>query len=222
METKTTADVDVIQFKPLTEGLGLNHFADGLPYSPSQSPQKMRRAIRQTTATPVMPPMPTAQTERKVLEEIQNVILQETEATVSDYAMPAGALRRSFAYLTDAAVVQFLYWIIVSTGFTLNDLNLKTLLFSRTAYQLVGPLFLLNLVFYFGYFLIQEVTWKTSLGKILFGIKLESRSAFAGICRVFCFLFSFLPLGLGLVWYFFDPRKRCWHDVVTNTDVVVG
>jgi uncharacterized RDD family membrane protein YckC len=40
------------------------------------------------------------------------------------------------------------------------------------------------------------------------------------IGRYFAYIISALPLGLGLVWVAFDPRKQGWHDKLARTVVV--
>ncbi|MGV1100252.1 RDD family protein [Thiovibrio sp. JS02] len=40
------------------------------------------------------------------------------------------------------------------------------------------------------------------------------------VIRYFAYLISTLPLGLGLLWVAFDPRKQSWHDKLAHTVVI--
>lgn len=40
------------------------------------------------------------------------------------------------------------------------------------------------------------------------------------VVRYFGYLVSMLPLGLGLLWVAFDPRRQAWHDKLARTVVV--
>ena len=61
----------------------------------------------------------------------------------------------------------------------------------------------------------QEVLFKTTIGKRLFGLRLRgsTRSIFA---RSLLFIPSFVLGGAGLLWALIDGDKRCWHDAATG------
>ena len=40
------------------------------------------------------------------------------------------------------------------------------------------------------------------------------------IGRYFGYIVSAIPLGLGVLWVFFDPKKQSWHDKLSGTVVV--
>jgi uncharacterized RDD family membrane protein YckC len=40
------------------------------------------------------------------------------------------------------------------------------------------------------------------------------------VIRYLCYYLSILPLGLGLLWVGWDPRKQGWHDKIARTVVV--
>jgi hypothetical protein len=250
MEIKPSKS-DTISFKPLTEGLGLNHFTDGMPYSPAPEAARARTALKgQRPATP--PPRATIPSVNDLFAAIPAVssavasaaataslpataawgplakaapaaILATTAAVeAAAPAVPATAWRRLGAFALDVVASVGLALLVAATGFRINGFDLFALLQSRAGLAFITPMMLFVTVFSCGYFLLQEVTWRRTLGKALFGIRLESPSAFAVLGRAFCFPFAVLPLGIGLIWFAFDARKRCWHDAVTETDVVLG
>lgn len=193
-----------IQFRPLTEGLGLNHFADGLPYT---SNQKMRR--------PVNVPFQYPQT-----KEVAPPVVKEKSFSTTQLPVVAGAIRRSLAFILDVTIGGGIFLGILWSALRFNGFQIQDL-FERRSLSLFGePILLLYVVINIGYFLIQEITWSRTVGKAVLGIKIQSPSGFSILARSICFVFSFIPLGIGLTWCFFDHRKRCWHDLVTNSEVV--
>ena len=246
---------ETVTFRPLTEGLGLDHFVDGMPYSPAPEAARARTALKTHRPTPP-PPLATISTVNDLFAKMSvspvvasaaaaaaAVALPATAAwgplakgtpsataatsaslerlTVAP-AVPAGALRRMSAFIVDVIAAVSLSLLITAMAFRMNGFDLFELMSGRAAAQILLPLTLFVTVFSCGYFILQEVTWRRTLGKALFGIRLESPSAFAVLARAFCFPFAVLPMGIGLIWFAFDARKRCWHDAVTETDVVIG
>ena len=61
----------------------------------------------------------------------------------------------------------------------------------------------------------QEVIFKTTIGKRLFGLHLNG-SGSALFLRAFFFLPSAGFSMLGVLWALFDSRRRCWHDHVVD------
>ena len=61
----------------------------------------------------------------------------------------------------------------------------------------------------------QEVIFKTTMAKRLFGLRLHG-GAVPLFLRSFFFLPSLGVCGLGVVWAIFDSRRRCWHDHVVD------
>ena len=63
-------------------------------------------------------------------------------------------------------------------------------------------------------------------GKMLIGAEVvdsdtgEAITVGQSVIRYLGYFVSSLPLGLGLVWVAFDPRKQGWHDKMANTVVV--
>lgn len=205
------------KFKPITQGLGLNHFADGMPYqthkkfkTPTIQPKRMVQFnFPETQKIQIQPKYELPKVEKNKVEvaEVQPV-------------KPAGFLIRTASYLVDLGITLVLFWGIVIGSFSLAGIKLDELLSQRSPLQVLWPLVLLYLVIYLAYFLIQETTWRKSIGKYIMGLQIASPSGMSAGARTLCFLLSFIPFGLGLFWQFFDVKKRCWHDVVTESQVV--
>lgn len=222
---------DGIRFKPLTEGLGINHFADGLPYSPASKSLKNQRPTRAAAGTP--PPvmratMPNGDFDlARLTSAVEAAVAAregaaDAEASAHSVPLPAGWGRRSLAFAADMLLLSVLFGTIILSAFRFNGFDFPAIIAGPQAAQILLPLGLFYVVFYFGYFLVQEVSWGRTVGKALFGARIQYRSPLAALGRAFCFPVSTLPLGIGLLWYFFDARRRCWHDVICDTDVVVG
>ncbi len=211
--SSTKENSNVPKFKPITQGLGLNHFADGLPY---QTSKKFK--------TPTIQPKRMVQFNFPVQKQIQNQVkvqeqkLQETSSQTT--VESAGFFLKSTSYLIDVGVTLFLFWMIVFGSFAITGISTEEILSSRSPIQVLWPLVLLYVVVYLSYFLIQETTWRKTIGKAIMGLQIKSPSGFSAGARTFCFLLSFIPFGLGLFWQFFDGKKRCWHDLVTESQVV--
>jgi uncharacterized RDD family membrane protein YckC len=209
METKSKNPAP-LRFKPLTEGLGLNHFADGLPYTPS---------------TPTKKPLVQFQYPADRLRAQQATgVTEEAEPEVVEEPVPASAARRIAAYAVDFAITILLFVSIALSSFAINGLDLLALIFDQSPWmdraQIFVPLALFYWVLHLGYFLILETTWQTTLGKIALGIRIRTTSGLATLGRGLCFFMSIVPFGVGLLWFFFDSKKRCWHDVITETEIV--
>lgn len=220
-----TQQGDRIKLKPLSEGLGLGHFADGLPYAPQ------RRSTRSVA--------PSARNE--VAHQVRGEVAPQVRQQMVHFNFPpprqprpmqsetmqafelrnAGFVRRIFAYAIDISFSAVLFAAIAWGSFRINGYSLVSALEGADGFQMLLPLFLLYLVVYLGYFLIQETTWRSTIGKAAFGISIRSVSGFATVGRALCFFVSALPFGIGLLWYFFDPKRRCWHDLITESEVVL-
>jgi uncharacterized RDD family membrane protein YckC len=208
----TTDNFDPTRFKPMTEGLGLNHFADGLPYTPTGS---RRKPMVQFNFPP--PRSPRASEEPQAVEAPVAAVAPETTFESEE---SAGFVRRILAFAIDVVISTSMFAAIVWASFSLNGFDISQLLSERRGVQMFWPLTLLYLVVHMGYFLIQETTWRRTIGKSLLGIRIRSTSGFATLGRAVCFFVAAIPFGVGLLWYFFDSRRRCWHDVITDSDVV--
>ncbi len=199
---------DRIKLKPLSEGLGLSHFADGLPYAP---PRRARPPVHFNLPPPRQP----RSAQPEAAAPVEGAAMQAPEFR------NAGFVRRAFAYAIDVLVSAALFAAIAWGSFRINGYNLASAFEDADGFQMLFPLFLFYLVVYLGYFLIQETTWRSTIGKALFGISIRSGSGFATVGRALCFFVAALPFGIGLLWYFFDPKRRCWHDLITESEVVL-
>lgn len=199
----------------MTEGLGLNHFADGLPYTPVS---QRRKPMVQFNFPPPRAPRANPASENST----QTATATETETDALLETQNASFVRRMLAFGLDVFFSASMFTLIVWASFSLNGYDLSELLMSRRGVQMFWPLTLLYVVVHMGYFLIQETTWRRTLGKAIMGIRINSSSGFATLGRAACFFISAIPFGIGLLWYFFDSKRRCWHDVITDTEVVTG
>lgn len=207
---KETERFDSTRFKPMSEGLGLNHFADGLPYTPAAS--RRRQGVQFNYPPPRAP--------RASVKTSTETIVHEETNLAAIAPENAGFVRRIAAFAIDLVSAAAMFVLIVWASFSLNGFDLGELLISRRGMQMFWPLALLYVVVHMGYFLIQETTWRRTLGKALMGIRIQSNSGFATLARAACFFVAVVPFGIGLLWYFFDSKKRCWHDVITDSEVV--
>jgi uncharacterized RDD family membrane protein YckC len=215
MDQKTQQSTS-IGLKPLTEGLGLNHFADGLPYTPASARKK---PTIQFGYAPPAAPAPLKQA--PVGTESAARMIERFEAEKDAEPVSAGFIRRVLAYGLDMLFSTVIFATIVWVSFTLNGFDVAHLLGGTRGAQMFWPLALLYVVVHAGYFLVQETTWRRTLGKAVFGMHIRAQSGFATLGRAVCFLVAVAPLGVGLLWCFFDARRRCWHDVITDSEVVL-
>lgn len=219
-DQNNTESEQPIRFRPLSEGLGLNHFADGLPYA---APQKNRRQ----TAPLVHFQFPIEGERARSAHSLahpRNIPELTPQASLDEITgwQPAGVFRRLFSYSFDLGLTVAIFFAIVWAGFSLNGFDVQEILLRKGGLQFVPPLALLYIVIYLGYFLIQEITWQRTIGKALVGIRIQTSSGIAILGRMLCFFIAVLPMGIGLFWYFFDQKHRCWHDVITDTEVVLS
>jgi hypothetical protein len=155
---------------------------------------------------------------RRELESIQSQRL-ETARKQAHESRPMLEIRyglgytfqRAFAFVLDTAFNLAVCASVLSTALLSTDLaNLKTL--SPIAATTVGIfLFLCN----WALLASQEVAFGTTLGKRIFGMKLDG-DGFSCFMRSILFIPSLVFGGLGLWIAIFDSRKRCWHDRVTK------
>ncbi len=236
-----------MRFRPLTDGLGINHFADGSPYAaPNGTSRKVAQAGRATSphntgktdavdrtpqfTAPVFSSVASGMTGVSPRVSAAAFPQMEVRGVSSEGMRPASGFARFFSFLADIFFVSLGFVFIVWLGFYLNGMTAPMVVKLITQRDLIKgttsfgdflmPFLLLYFVISVGYFVVQEVTWHRTLGKALFGLRIEAKSTMSILGRIFCFMLAALPLGLGFIWYFFDSRKRCWHDVVSDSDVL--
>jgi len=90
-----------------------------------------------------------------------------------------------------------------------------------------GPVdFLMNYVFPAVMVICFWIIWSATPGKMAISATIVDAktggepSVGQYVGRYFAYLLAALPLGLGLIWVAFDPRKQGWHDKLAGTVVV--
>lgn len=185
-----------LEFKPLSEGLGLSH----LPEVDPPRPQPRKPEVPVSSASVAISP-------------------------AIDFALPRPS----------AAVTPRKDWTLLSRRVgafcvdTLFNVSILSVLFAATMFRfgprlwdllsvelglVLGAIFALAS---WSIVLLQEVLFKTSLGKWIFRIRLGGPRVSIFV-RAFFFPLSALAGGLGLLWSLWDPRGRCWHDLLADLE----
>ncbi len=160
---------------------------------------------------------------RKELEVLAQARAKQNASQISVVSTPVRAVpqiksfglgysfTRAFAYLIDSAFNLSICATILSTALVSSDIEALGL------YQLKPLLIAGMFLFLCNWSLItaQEVAFGTSLGKRIFGLKLEG-TGMEVFMRAVLFIPSLLFSGLGILMAIFDSRKRCWHDQATQ------
>lgn len=120
--------------------------------------------------------------------------------------------KRILAYSIDFVLNISFCWIFLTE--LLWKQNFNPDLLTDSSVLIVGAFVLL--ISHWILLTIQEVLFKTSLGKRLFGLAFKS-DRLTLLVRAFFFIFSVGFGGFGLLWSLFDSERRCWHDVATRT-----
>lgn len=135
-----------ISFKPLTDGLGINHFSDGLPYT-SHSQDGKRKAMPQFQFPPPRVPK---KSEPEKQEPVPHV------AQPAPVAPVVTAASRVASLIFDILFVLMATAVVIGVGLALSGINARMILQSpaatHIAYAMLG-------VIAVGYFLIK-VTMK--------------------------------------------------------------
>ncbi len=214
-----------IQFKPLSDGLGFHPFSDGLPYAPvTKAPRAQSRPqpsySRGSGAVAAGPPsyarvtVPVAaQTRARVTAPA--LAVQPQASAIAATAEPTFGL----GYLLKR-LMAFLFDTVVNTGLCAGGMmlilmkeNLEFAVIFNPALVAIAAVFLS--IFNWALTAAQEVAFGTSLGKRIFGLRIQG-GAFVILMRSVCFLPSLVFCAMGILWAVFDRRKRCWHDVATG------
>src|SRR5262245_24067194 len=117
---RDTERFDSSRFKPMTEGLGLNHFADGLPYTPVS--QRKPKPMVHFNFPP--PRAPRASTEANTQPSVENTLATQMhieQELAKD--QNAGFVRRMFAFGLDITFSASMFALIVWASFTLNGFD---------------------------------------------------------------------------------------------------
>lgn len=210
-----------IQFAPLSDGLGFHPFSDGLPYapvtkSPSVGSKKPMGTGAVSAGTPRFSPVSSPVTVPVVKSQIPPVSVEKslpepTSFSPSFHLGLAYVARRVFAFCLDSCF-NITFFLFLTLGlFWIQDLRLNLF---RNSSVLIFGLAVYACLNWFS-ILVQEVTFKTSCGKSLFGLRFkESRT------RIF-FRALLFPVSLastvGFFMGLFGRQKRCFHDLVSGT-----
>jgi uncharacterized RDD family membrane protein YckC len=134
---------------------------------------------------------------------------------------------RAGAQLIDVALIMCITWpfLIAFYGDTYMEedpnLSIVGMIFGRGPFDFVMTWVLP------GVLTVSFWAWKQATpGKMAIGAKIVDASS--GRCptvpqfigRYFAGFLSLIPLGLGLFWVFFNPRRQAWHDLIAGTAVV--
>jgi hypothetical protein len=194
-----------IDFKPITEGLGFHPFSDGLPYAPVTPTQT--KTISRATVPPMLAPVIATPVSAKPVEVNKPKFeVQFIPEFGTHYVMV-----RLLAYTMDVIFNLTLCMSILGLVLMFESVSMDILFHPNTLFFL----FLFFALFNWAIVTAQEVVFRTSLGKRMFGLVLNGNSM-----RIFLRAFLFIPSlvfgGAGLVWSLFDSKKRCWHDRATQ------
>jgi uncharacterized RDD family membrane protein YckC len=143
------------------------------------------------------------------------------EAESREITQYASFWQRALAFGIDLAIIFLLPMVILVPlagsegmvkGFGESLLGLAYL-----AWILVGPFLIIALPL--------RLWGGQTLGKLILKIVVidqEGRKPSWGQCigRTLLYTLSFYPLGLGIFWCIWDPKKRCFHDMLGRTLVI--
>ncbi|MBS1962246.1 MAG: RDD family protein [Bdellovibrionales bacterium] len=209
--------------------MGTGAVAAGRPQFVYPSPAVTAAAKVASRATAPVPRLPTMGSSvdetvdriRRELESIQHDRIDQARANAAEVKALQSGLRhshglgyvfeRSFAYILDSAFNLSVCASILSTALISTDLDNLNALSSGAMLTVAGFLFLCN----WALIAAQEVAFGTTIGKRIFGLRLDG-NGFECFIRALFFLPSLFFGGLGLLVALFDARKRCWHDRMTK------
>jgi hypothetical protein len=205
-----------IQFKALSDGLGFHPFANGLPYTPpankiqpeEKKPDFSSGAGAYTAGRPSFV-YPKA-TEKSVVQAAAPVVakplLQADQTLGFEYL-----LKRVLSFLVDSFLNILLSSAIL--GFCLWSQSNNFDFMMNPGVLVISACFLI----FFNWAMItsQEILFHTSIGKKLFGLRLQG-SLGAILGRAVLFIPSAAFFGLGVVWAAFNKNRMTWYDSATG------
>ncbi len=140
-------------------------------------------------------------------------------------ATPAGFLRRALAFLIDLAILDFLYIIlaffgVLGMGFSGED-------FLPSSLRVFIPFIAAWFVLFVGYFTFFHLNEGQTPGKRIIRIKVVNKegellSHGAVLLRSLGYFLSFCFLGLGFLMAIVGKKKRCLHDFLTGSLVILS
>lgn len=159
--------------------------------------------------------------------------LPAPESLKGDYA---GFVSRLIAFVVDRLIVISIIFIVttialVILGFfginpdeLLNSPN-RTNLGKIVTLVLLGFTFLLNIVFYYSYFIFSWILIGQTPGKILMGLRIVSTDGspitfFQAIKRIIGYWISGIVFFMGYLWVLGSDTRQGWHDKFARTYVI--
>ena len=136
--------------------------------------------------------------------------------TNSRSGLPADFFQRLFAYLIDSIIVFALAMVLTGTLLNWSDMSDEPVI--------AGPFGWIFLAMPVLYFTILVAAWSTTLGKLIFGLRVvQNDGSKIGMGRAFarylCYILSSI-LFIGLLMILLRPDKRGLHDLICDTKVV--
>ena len=212
-----------LDFKPVNDGLGFHSFSDGLPYAPISKRITAPLAGRNAPAGAQMagPPQfvkPTPTPPQFKAPPLAPRVAPPVPPVQPEPSLPAPPL--GFFYLFKR-VVAFTFDGLFNTCLVSAAGVAALWTFNTAVPQTLSGDFvaLLGLMFLFLHWLlmaIQEVLFKTTVGKKLMGLHLEG-SPLTLLLRAVAFPVGVVFFGLGILWPLFDAKRRGWHDIALKS-----
>jgi hypothetical protein len=214
-----------IQFKALSDGLGFHPFANGLPYSPpagktqdkpqekpllEKTPTFSNGTSAYTAGRPsfVYPKATTvaAKPLAQAAPSVAKPLLQADQQLGFEYLM-----KRVLAFFVDSFLNILLSSAIL--GFCLWSQSNNFDFMMNSGVLIISGCFLI----FFNWAMItsQEILFHTSIGKKLFGLRLQG-SLGAILGRAVLFIPSCAFFGLGVIWAAFNGNRLTWYDSATG------
>jgi len=144
--------------------------------------------------------------------------MQATQSTIKP--VYAGLFRRLFAIFYDSFLLLAILFIVTGIANALN--HGQAIEADNIFYPLYVIIVLALSYLYFAWFWIHNgqslgmKTWQIQLRSTV-GDKIGWKTA--GI-RFVSAIFSWGFCGLGFLWALFDKNNRCWHDLVSKTELI--
>lgn len=140
----------------------------------------------------------------------------------------AGNGRRFVGYLIDG-IIFWIVWLPLSIVFS-GTTNVVTTIGTTTITtqeRTISPIIeIILLIVGLAYFTLLWSSNGSSVGQMVVGIKVVDASTGApvsqtqALVRAIGYIISAIPIYIGFIWAFFDPRKQGWMDKMANTLVV--
>ncbi len=200
-----------IQFKPLSEGLGFTKSEPPETPKPIGHGSGAVAAGRPKFVHPNINPTPMPAKPESFRPEFKIPTPEKVAPTFTasiEVLYPISySVKRFFAYAIDI----IFNVCLCLTAFSILALRLGL---SPQLIETDETLFLIAAfiaIFHWALVTSQEILFETTIGKRMFNLQIKASPSVLFL-RSFAFLFSIIPMGLGLWMALFDSQKRCLHD----------